>query len=773
MSSGRRATRPVRQLSLQQSAPRRQHIRRQKSAEDDCSKSLQIYANPIARDRVAGNATDKPKVRVAWGDDRRGCDGLAQVEVVARQIPSRSRPTTGRSGRNYATAEKASILYSRQELAERLRLAWKHREQNKANIDIFLAHNVAVEERCESELSMSTPLPREEPDFTQDEEKNPRNLEISRKEDVPLEGGRERKKGEIDKRDEGEGERKLEAASGIMENNLLIKKDESVAKNVEKQGGENEGTSNAQTNSLLDVEEKKKKTRINIDCTSLHLSTNNHLHPSITFPSLKQESADPTRSNDNVSSAKLKRASFQSGANRAFLIPMPEKFPKEMITESKDKLASAKSIEIRCASAATRSPIDKNSILTRSSSSSMMNLEKTRRTNSAPPQRRNNVAPGTRVQVNIIIDAPALTEASDKSAVCGKMQDEKIDAAEKIEENSMKISRGERSIRSAPLKKRSRSAKRRLLAASGGCKDEDRGGRGKSSMDPRTSDVITMVSLVSSADSDSDAENSPGDDKLINELRSKLPTMPIIKTSINPNPTVLRKPIKSVSFQRDSSDEEPTKEEKRIVNKEIQPPYFGFALNVAHGNSCKDLSEQNLAVDDLRAATPTPAVPVLLISQDAEKAMPEPPLTDREKRCLAVPIGDLHDKKRKLLRTRSIPSRPTITEQTNNGPIEMKDQRSCLAMSRIDLVAVSASPIDIPLSKVEHFSKETQPTKETPQEVMPPEPHFQTIKEKECWHLYRRMCDKGVCVSFDTVLRGMLTPTEYRLRQKEYSQDLG
>ena len=31
------------------------------------------------------------------------------------------------------------------------------------------------------------------------------------------------------------------------------------------------------------------------------------------------------------------------------------------------------------------------------------------------------------------------------------------------------------------------------------------------------------------------------------------------------------------------------------------------------------------------------------------------PLTDREKRCLAVPIGDLRDKKRKLLRTRNTP----------------------------------------------------------------------------------------------------------------------
>jgi hypothetical protein len=64
-------------------------------------------------------------------------------------------------------------------------------------------------------------------------------------------------------------------------------------------------------------------------------------------------------------------------------------------------------------------------------------------------------------------------------------------------------------------------------------------------MDPKTSDVVTMVSLVSSADSDSDVENSPGDDKLINELRSKLPTTPIIKTSINPNPSTARKPIKS------------------------------------------------------------------------------------------------------------------------------------------------------------------------------------------------------------------------------------
>ncbi|KAJ9589871.1 hypothetical protein L9F63_017026 [Diploptera punctata] len=45
------------------------------------------------------------------------------------------------------------------------------------------------------------------------------------------------------------------------------------------------------------------------------------------------------------------------------------------------------------------------------------------------------------------------------------------------------------------------------------------------------------------------------------------------------------------------------------------------------------------------------------------------------------------------------------------------------------------------------------------------EPEFQTTKERECWQLYRRMLEKGVSVSYDTVLRGMLTPTEYRLRR--------
>lgn len=111
-------------------------------------------------------------------------------------------------------------------------------------------------------------------------------------------------------------------------------------------------------------------------------------------------------------------------------------------------------------------------------------------------------------------------------------------------------------MRSAPLKRRSKSAKRRMLTSNSFPKDnnDERGNvrpRSKTinnrnkMIDTKTLDVITMVSLVSSADSDSDGENSPTDDTLINELRNKLPTTPIIKTPVNPFVNATRKPVKS------------------------------------------------------------------------------------------------------------------------------------------------------------------------------------------------------------------------------------
>lgn len=47
------------------------------------------------------------------------------------------------------------------------------------------------------------------------------------------------------------------------------------------------------------------------------------------------------------------------------------------------------------------------------------------------------------------------------------------------------------------------------------------------------------------------------------------------------------------------------------------------------------------------------------------------------------------------------------------------------------------------------------------------QPRFGSEKEKQCWEMYCKMVNKGLKVSYDTILRGMLTPTEYRLRRKE------
>lgn len=44
-------------------------------------------------------------------------------------------------------------------------------------------------------------------------------------------------------------------------------------------------------------------------------------------------------------------------------------------------------------------------------------------------------------------------------------------------------------------------------------------------------------------------------------------------------------------------------------------------------------------------------------------------------------------------------------------------------------------------------------------------------KEKDCWMLFQKMSKKGIRVSYDTILRGMLTPTELRAVQKQKTLD--
>lgn len=48
--------------------------------------------------------------------------------------------------------------------------------------------------------------------------------------------------------------------------------------------------------------------------------------------------------------------------------------------------------------------------------------------------------------------------------------------------------------------------------------------------------------------------------------------------------------------------------------------------------------------------------------------------------------------------------------------------------------------------------------------------YVRSIKEKECWLLFQKMINKGISVSYETILRGMLTPSEVRAVEKKQKE---
>jgi hypothetical protein len=85
-------------------------------------------------------------VKLAWADSKQKDNSKENVEVVAKRCIGQRRPVTCKSHRSAAGnlpnigSNKDTILYTRQQLAERLRRAWREREQSRPNLDIFLAH---------------------------------------------------------------------------------------------------------------------------------------------------------------------------------------------------------------------------------------------------------------------------------------------------------------------------------------------------------------------------------------------------------------------------------------------------------------------------------------------------------------------------------------------------------------------------------------------------------------------------------------------------------
>ncbi|KAL7291495.1 hypothetical protein TKK_0014755 [Trichogramma kaykai] len=769
----RRLSGPVRQLSLQQPPPPRnqQPIRRQRSTEDE--KSLKHSASSKFTNkcdyytRSQMSLHDRPKIRMAWSDEANRAvvktKTEVDVEIVARQIPTvkPGRPATSRSMRNmmdrYSLGEKATILYSRQELAERLRLAWRQRQENKSNIDIFLAHNT-VEEKCDSAMStLSNPPPTVESPPT------PANIFLANSNQKVKENANDEKVQNVESSSVAAvNDKTMEQDSTNLtcdgfqlwyppfetkcpKNDVKNNKDESTTKDGDKVIVEKaDATSN--------------KTLITINCNVWSSNCNTELSDET------KEKVTSSMEND-YSRARLRRASFKSGLNKAFVEPVVEKPPTPRL-------------------------YGRVGINTQEQPKGI------RRTNSAPPQKRSqeNVMEDTGSEVGsspteIRTSAPRrIMSADDHHNHHNHQQTRSL-----LKTNSNSSSQiNVRPIKSAQaIKKRIKFSKKRNSSFKDK-KDDGDVSKGKNKslkvdknvvLETKCPEVVTMVSLVSSAESESEIdENSPRDNKLISELRNKLSTTPIIKSSNGLNARI-RKPFKSVSFQQDSldCDSPPRLDNARLTSYEthtMRPVttscaysqimrYSGLesSLGTWHATSSGGGASSECGTGHE--------------SSSAKLALTAP-LTDREKRCLAVPIGDVfYDKKPKLVRCRSAVAPPRLIDSdkrtdARQALYSQQETRSAMPLT----IQHSAGSIQQTNSSVRDESNDKTPGQVSSLDInlekeksIVSEPYCQTPKEKECWHLYRKMCDKGVFVSFDTVLRGMLTPTEYRLRQKEVNRN--
>ncbi|KAF6201832.1 hypothetical protein GE061_004227 [Apolygus lucorum] len=116
------------------------------------------------------------------------------------------------------------------------------------------------------------------------------------------------------------------------------------------------------------------------------------------------------------------------------------------------------------------------------------------------------------------------------------------------------------------------------------------------------------------------------------------------------------------------------------------------------------------------------------------------------------------------------PSRPSATARVQRKPAPHQPPstvRRKIIQATHSVIKLEPEPIkeaELPLPCVPESAKNPEINQELEVEVAD-KPVFKNSKEKECWALFKKMSDRGVSVSFETVLRGLLTPTEYRMRR--------
>ncbi|XP_023020126.2 uncharacterized protein [Leptinotarsa decemlineata] len=244
-------------------------------------------------------------------------------------------------------------------------------------------------------------------------------------------------------------------------------------------------------------------------------------------------------------------------------------------------------------------------------------------------------------------------------------------------------------------------------------------------------DVVTMVSLVSPAGSDCEEvlEN-------INEKGVQKKETPRVQEENNiPKIMSLRKAAKSVSFQQSSIHA------IRSFSASFPARRASVSAALMLGNHSK-----------------SPAYP--------------PKIQEKRSTNSTLPDDDERVPKRRLVRNNTEEPKTVSCEK----PVEANLLQSNKLKPMVENIESTSvvKPSEIIVTDAEKHSSQkpvdTNDCAKTEIMIGNDKEELKSAKEKQCWNMYCKMTEKGINVSFDTILRGMLTPTEYRLSKKNLEQ---
>ncbi|XP_050314991.1 triadin isoform X2 [Anthonomus grandis grandis] len=244
-------------------------------------------------------------------------------------------------------------------------------------------------------------------------------------------------------------------------------------------------------------------------------------------------------------------------------------------------------------------------------------------------------------------------------------------------------------------------------------------------------EIVTMVSLISPSGSENEAESEDERERPKSVLKSpsgdhKNAATPLEGEGKN---VTLRKTVKSVSFQQSSIHA------VRSFSASFPARRASMAAALSTHPNTKNGPQKG---QEKRGTNPG--------SPDADERVP----------------------KRRLLRSNTEESKASSSWKKATSQIGLlkapKGEFSVDIQTKGSQEGKESMKLDLEDNVILITPEEKKPSPEKPAEERPASDD--TPKEKQCWAMYCKMTEKGINVSYDTILRGMLTPTEYRIRRK-------